>query len=124
MTDDNGGASRGSGESASISLLSFTVGDNSSLGHSADWEDISYGEGCLSTSIDELTSVHSFNGDEVLKSLLESICISEGDLSEWCSSTWIVNNVLNNSLDISTIINIRMNHSDLPTLVSQHNREF
>ena len=41
----------------------------------------------LGSSVDKLASVHSFDGDEVLNSLLVSVCISEDNLCKWCSSS-------------------------------------
>lgn len=45
VSDDDGGASRGSGEGSSISGLAFAVGDNGSFWESVDWENVSNGEG-------------------------------------------------------------------------------
>ena len=54
-----------------------------------------------SSPIDELACVHSFNSNEVLMSLLELVRISEDNLSKWSTSSCVVNNVLDNSLNIS-----------------------
>ena len=40
VTDDGDGGARGSCEGASISSLSFTVGDNGTFWHLVDWENI------------------------------------------------------------------------------------
>jgi len=45
MSDDDGGASRGSGETASVTHLGFTVRNNGSLRKRVNWEDVSDGEG-------------------------------------------------------------------------------
>ena len=45
VTDDDGGSAGSSGEGASVSDLAFAVGDNGSLGHGVDGENISNGEG-------------------------------------------------------------------------------
>jgi len=55
----------------------------------------------LDSSVDVLSSVHSFNGDKILSSLLVSVRISEDNLSKWGSSAGIVNDVLDDSLNVS-----------------------
>ena len=52
-------------------------------------------------SVDELAGVHAFNCDEIFNSLLVSVCVPESHFGKWCSSTWIMNDVLHNSLDVS-----------------------
>ena len=52
-------------------------------------------------SVDELAGVHAFNCDEIFNSLLVSVCVPESHFREWCASTWVVHDVLHNSLDVS-----------------------
>ena len=58
-------------------------------------------KGTLGAGIDELTSVEAFNGNEVLSSVLVLIWVSENDLGEGGSTTWVVNDFLDDSLDVS-----------------------
>ena len=55
----------------------------------------------LGSGVDELTSVEAFDSDEVFISVLVLVWISENNFSEGCSSAWVVNDLLNDSLDIS-----------------------
>jgi hypothetical protein len=87
VTNNNGGGSGSSGERSSISKFTFAVGNDSSFWHRVNWKNITNAEGSLGTGIDELASVHAFDGDEILNSLLVSVCVSECDLGEWSSST-------------------------------------
>ena len=57
----------------------------------------------FSSAVDELTSVETFNSDEVFSALPVSVGISENDLGQRGSSSWIVKDVFDESLDISTI---------------------
>jgi hypothetical protein len=50
--------------------------------------------------------VHTFDGDEVLNSLLVSVCVSEDDLCEWGSSTGVMNDISDNTLDVSFSLNV------------------
>jgi len=106
VTNDNSWSAWGSGERSSVSEFTFTVWDDGTLWHLIDWKNISNWEGCFGASIDELTCVHSFDSDEILNSLLVSVCISEGNLCEWCTSTSVMNDVLHNTLHIPLSLNI------------------
>ena len=55
-------------------------------------------------SVDELAGVHAFNCDEIFNSLLVSVCISEDNFSEWGSSTGVMYNISDYTLDVSMII--------------------
>lgn len=57
--------------------------------------------GTPGAGIDELTSVEAFNSNEVLSSVLILVWVSEDNLGEGCSTAWVVNDFLNNSLDVS-----------------------
>jgi len=101
VTDDDGGAARSSGEGASVTSLGLAVGDDGTFGEAVDGQDIADGEGSLGTSIDELTSEETFNGDEILSTVLELVGVSENNLGERSATTSIVHNFLDESLDVT-----------------------
>jgi hypothetical protein len=101
VTDDDGGAARGSGEGASVTSLGLAVGDNGTFGEAVDGQDIADGESSLGTSVDELTSEHSLNGNEILSTVLVLVGISEDNLGERSATTRVVNNFLDDSLDVA-----------------------
>ena len=39
------------------------------------------------SSVNELSGVHAFDGNEMFNSLLVSVCVSEDDLGKWGSSS-------------------------------------
>lgn len=104
VTNDNSGGTRGSGESSTVSLLGFNIGANGSLWHGGDWENVADGQGCFGSSVNKLAAVHALNCDEKLSVLLEFVLISETNLSERSASAWVVNNVLHDSLDVSSTL--------------------
>ena len=55
----------------------------------------------LGTSVDILSSVHTFYCNEILSTMLVSVWVSEDDSCEGCSTAWVVNDFLDNSLGIS-----------------------
>jgi len=101
VTNDDSGGTRASGELSLITRLVFDVTDGSTFGDLVNGKDVTGGEGSLVTSVDELTSVHSFNGEEVvvLKSVL--IRVSEDDLSEGSSTTGIVDDLSDDTFNVT-----------------------
>ena len=55
----------------------------------------------LGTGIDKLTGVEAFDSNEVFISVLELVWVSENNLGEGGSSTRVVNDFLDNTLDVS-----------------------
>jgi len=68
------------------------------------WENIAHGKGSFGTSINKLAGVHALNCDEKLSVLLEFVLVSKNNLCERCATTWIVHNILHNSLDVSSTL--------------------
>jgi len=101
VADDNGGGAGRTGETSAVTHLGLDVGDDRTLGHEVDGKNVADGEGGFAAAVNELSGVHSFNGDEVLDSLLVAIGVPEGNLGERRTSAGIVNNVLNHSLDVT-----------------------
>jgi len=101
VTNDDRWSTGGSGERTASSDLTCTIAHDGTFWHLVHWDDISDGKRCFVSGIDELSGVHSFDSDEILNSLLVSVCVSEGNLCKWCSSTWIVTDVLHNTLHIT-----------------------
>jgi hypothetical protein len=101
VTDDDTGGSGSTGEGTSVSEFGLNVGNNSAFGHGVDGKDVSNLEGGFLSSIDEHTSVHALDGDEVFSSELVLVHVSELNLSERGSTTGIVDNILDDSLDVA-----------------------
>ena len=55
----------------------------------------------LGTGVDELTSVETLNGDEILSALLVLVGVSEDNLGERSATTSVVHNFLDDSLDVT-----------------------
>jgi len=102
--DDGSKVSRASGEKASVSSLALNVADDGTLGKLSDGEDISYGKGGLLSGVDELSSVGSLGGDEHLVLQTEFQGVSEHNLGERSSTSGVVDDVLDNSLDVTVLL--------------------
>lgn len=87
MADNGDVVAGGSGESSSVANSLLDVGDDGTLGHLTDGEDVADGQGCLLSGVDELTSVHALVGDESLGGRTELVGVSEDDLGEGGTTT-------------------------------------
>jgi len=101
VTDDDGGGARGTGEAATVTELGLDVGDNGTLRHHINGEDVADGQRGFGTAVDELAGVHAFDSDEKLSVLLESVLVSENDLGKGSATAGIVHDVLHDALDVS-----------------------
>lgn len=87
MADDGDVVAGGSGESSSVANSLLDVGDDGTLGHLTDGEDVTDSQGSLLSGVDELTSVHALVGDESLGGRTELVRVSEDDLGEGGTTT-------------------------------------
>jgi len=126
VTDNDGRSTRASGELSLITGLVFNVTNGSTFGNLVDGKDVTGGKRSLSSGVDELTSVHTLTSDEmvVLKSVL--IRVSEDDLSKGSSTTRIMEDFSDNTLDVtisfSEIENSESSGSDSVMLVRLEDR--
>jgi len=126
VTDNDGRSTRASGELSLITGLVFNVTNGSTFGNLVDGKDVTGGKRSLSSGVDELTSVHTLTSDEmvVLKSVL--IRVSEDDLSKGSSTTRIMEDFSDNTLDVtisfSEIENSESSGSDSVMLVGLKDR--
>lgn len=93
-----------SGSSGELSVVSFSeldVGDQSTFRDLTDWQNVSdLQRGCFSAE-NCLTSEHSLDSKIVLGDFLVLVRILELDLGDWGSSSWVVQDLLDNSLDVA-----------------------
>jgi len=101
VTNDDSTSARGSSKGATVTHLSFNVGDDSSFWHAVDRDDIADSQGSFRSSMNILTGVHALDSDEILSVLLVFVLVSENDFGKRCATARIVHNVLHNSFDVS-----------------------
>lgn len=101
LGDDDSKGSRGSGDGRPVSGVSLDVGDDGSLRHGADVEDVSDGQGGLLSGVDEHTGVHALHGAHGFLLVLVPDWVSEGHSSQRGTSTRVVNDLLDATLDVS-----------------------
>lgn len=99
---DNGSVVTGSsGKSSSVTRLLLDVANNSTFGALGDGEDVTDVEGGLLTAVDESTSGKTLGGNEGLGLELVSVRVSENDVSQGSSSTGVVDDVLDETTDVT-----------------------
>ncbi len=87
VADDGDVTTRGTAKSAAVTDLLLDVGDDGTLGHLTEREDVADGKGGLLAGVDELAGVHALVGDEGLADLLELVGVTENDLGEGSTAT-------------------------------------
>jgi len=102
--DDNGIGTRGTGKGTTVTTLGFDVANDGSLGHRVQGEDVSAGQGRLLSAVNELSGVHTLGTEEQFVVLLVSVGVVELDLADGGSSTGVVNDLLDGSLDVTLLL--------------------
>jgi len=106
VTDDDAGGAGSTGKNAAVSLFGLDVGDDGTLGHGADGEDVANSEGGLRSGVNELAGVHALDCDEKLSVLLVFVLVFENDLGEGGTTAGVVHDVSHNALDVSSALDV------------------
>ncbi|QFZ38568.1 putative 60S ribosomal protein [Clavispora lusitaniae] len=108
----------GSTQSTSVTNLLFDVRDNGTFWTRAQWQNVTDVQRSLLTTVDKLASVNTFVGNEDFLSQLVSVWVSEGNLGQWSTSTWVVDNSLDDTTDVAVTFGI-VQGSQLGSTLSQ-----
>jgi len=104
VSDDGSVVTRSSGERTSVPGLLLDVADDGTLGALSDGEDVADVQGGLLSAVDERTGRETLGGDESLLSDLVSVRVSEDNGGQGGTSTSVVDDVLDNSPDVSVLL--------------------
>lgn len=118
VTNDDDIVTRGSAQSTSVTRLLLNVGDNGTLRARTQRQHVTNVQGSLSTTVHKLTGVKAFVGDEGLLSHLVLVRVTEDNLSQRSTSTWVVDDLLNDTTDITFTFGI-VQGSQLGSTLSQ-----
>lgn len=100
-TNDGGESSGSSGELTTVSLVLLNVGDDGTFWDLVNRQDVSDGDSGLGSAVDVLSRVHTFSSEEVFSFNLEFMWISELNLGEWSTSAWVVDDVSDDTFNVS-----------------------
>jgi len=106
VTDNNSGSAGGSGEGATVTVLGLTVGDDGTLGHHVDWQNVANSKGSFLSSVDIHSCVHSFNSDEILSAGFVFVLVSERNLGKRGTSAGVVHNVFHNTPQVTLSLSV------------------
>jgi len=96
---DGAVAARGLGNLTAVSSLLLHGADDGSFWHGSNRQNITNGQGSLLTAVDKLSGSNSLGADNGLNTLAVLVWIVELNLGEGSTTAWIVDNVLDETLD-------------------------
>lgn len=89
-----------------VTLLLLHVADNSSFWDGAEREHVADVQRGILAGVDELASVHALVGDEGLGVKLVPVRVAERHLCERCSTARVVDDVLDDTTDVSMALGV------------------
>ena len=106
VTNDDSTATGSLCQGTSVTNLTLEIADNRTLWDLVDWQNVTDSQLSGLTAVDELTSVHTLSSDEVSLNQLVSVWIAEDNTGDWSTSTWVVEDILDNSLDVTVSLGV------------------
>lgn len=103
---NDGRLTASAGEGAPVADLALNVGDDSTLGHLADGQNVSNGQLCVPSDVDKLASVHSLAGQEELVVLLVSDLVAELHTGNGSTTSRVVLDGADNTLDVAVALKV------------------
>jgi len=101
VRNESGVVARGTGKGAAVTGTGFNVTDDGTLRHGANRQNVAHSKLGLLATVNKLSSVHSFSGDEQLLIKAISVGIPELHLGERSTSAGVVNDVFHHSLNVT-----------------------
>jgi len=89
------------GEGTAVTELGLDVADDGTFRHGAQRQNVTNGQGSLLTGVHELTGVRTFGGNEELLLVAVLLGVTESHLGERSTTTRVVDDVRNHTLDIA-----------------------
>lgn len=96
----------GTAQSTTVTDLLLNVGNNGTLGHGTQGQDVANGQSGVLAGVDELAGVHALVGNEGLGVQLEAVGVTEDDLGEGSATAGIVDNLLHNTTDVAMSLGV------------------
>lgn len=101
VRDDRAVVAGAASEDTTVTGPLLEVADDGSLGHVGHGQDVADGQGSLLSCVDELTGVHALDGKEELLVLLELVGVAEDDASERSTTSLVVDDLSDDTLEVS-----------------------
>lgn len=106
VADDGNVVAGGTAKSTTVTGLLLDVGDDGTLGHGGEGQNVADGQSGVLTGVDELAGVHALVGDEGLGDHLELVRVAELDLGEGSTTAGIVDDLLDNTTAVTVTLGV------------------
>jgi hypothetical protein len=106
VSDNDSKGSTSSGKGTAVSQLGLDIADNGTFRDNVQRKNVSNGQGSLLAAVNELASVHTLGAYQQLVVSLVSVGVSELDLGNRSSTTRIVNDILDDTANVSVLFGI------------------
>ena len=106
VCDHNREGTTGACKRTTVAKLGFYIANNRSLGHAVQRQDVPNSQGSLLPAVDELTGVHAFRAQKEFGVSFIAVGIQELDFRNRSSTTRVVDNVLNDTPNVSMLLSI------------------
>ncbi len=118
VANDDEVVTGGSAQGTSVTSLLLNVGDDGTFGHGAEGQHVTDVQRSLLTGVNELASVDTLVGNESLLSDSVLVGVSEGNLGKRSTSTWVVDDQLDDTTDVAVTLSV-VQGSQLGSTLSQ-----
>lgn len=106
VADDGNVVAGGTAKSTTVTGLLLDVGDDGTLGHGGEGQNVADGQSGVLTGVDELAGVHALVGDEGLGDHLELVGMAELNLGEGSTTAGIVDDLLDNTTAVTVTLGV------------------
>lgn len=106
VADDGDVVAGGTAQGATVANLLLDVGDDGTLRHGAQGQDVADGQGGVLARVDELAGVHALVGDEGLGVQLELVGVAEDNLGQGSATAGVVDDLLHDTSDVSMSLGV------------------
>jgi len=106
VSDDSCVVTGGSGHLATVSTLLLKIADNGTLGHISNRHHVADSELGFLATVDELAGVHALGSHQQFLPDLISVGVPEVGDSQGCTTTRIVDNIFDYTLDVTMSLSV------------------
>ena len=106
VANDGHVVARGTAQSTTVTGLLLDVGDDGTLRHGGEGEDVADSQGGALAGVDELAGVHALVGDKGLGDGLELVRVTELDLGEGSTTAGVVDDLLHHTTGVAMALSV------------------
>merc|ERR1712168_1442694 len=106
MSDDGCVTTRSTSQLSTVTGFLFHIADDCPFRHNAHREDVSDLKGGFLSTVDELSRVHTFSGDEEFLAKFELVRVTERNNSKRSTSARIMDDIFDHSFNVTISLSI------------------